>query len=277
MQSAAEIIEPAGRGYRGAKMKGMSQKRGETEGLVLADSFRVRLHPDTGAGEVRGLWHHVARFARGVLEIDEQAARGIGNFIDETGEQIAHYAAQHGGAFPRWELWLTADGSYSRQLSLRPLPELGETLGLVSAPGAALPNAPRKGPNIARYAALNRDAGAEALLVDDDGRVREGATTSIVWWRGEQAHISAARDRVASVTEALLGEILREHSISLTRAEITPEVLTSYEVWAVNALHGVRPVTSIDGTATPAVEAERLARVRAALDQTWQPFPPVER
>ena len=105
------------------------------------------------------------------------------------------------------------------------------------------------------------------------GIVREGATTSMVWWRGGQLFRAAAKDRVASVTEALLGELLG----ALEPAEITPAELAECEVWAINALHGIRVITSIDGAAAREPDSARLARARAALDETWQPLLATER
>lgn len=171
------------------------------------------------------------------------------------------------------ELWRAAHGDFELRLSLRPLPELGDALSLVSTLAPAAPHSDRKGPNVSRYAALNRALGAEALLVGIDGIVREGATTSLVWWRGGQLFRAAAKDRVASVTEALLGELLG----ALEPAAVTPAELAECEVWAVNALHGIRVVANIDGVDTRAPDSVRLARARAALDQTWQPFLAAER
>ena len=235
-----------------------------SEDLLVAESFRVRINPQTGAAEVRGLEHHLARFARSTHAASSGALRGVSNFLDETSGTIAAY----GDGFPRWELWRAAHGDFELRLSLRPLPELGDTLSLASTLSPAAPHSDRKGPNISRYAALNRALGAEALLVGIDGIVREGATTSLVWWRGGQLFRAAAKDRVASVTEALLGELLG----ALEPAAVTPAELAECEVWAVNALHGIRVVASIDGVDTRAPDSVRLARARAALDQTWQPF-----
>ena len=240
-----------------------------SEELLVADSFRVRINPQTGAAEVRGLGQHLARFARSTHAASGGALRGVGNFLDETSRTIAAY----GDGFPRWELWRAAHGDFELRLSLRPLPELGDTLSLASTLSPAAPHSDRKGPNISRYAALNRALGAEALLVGIDGIVREGATTSLVWWRGGQLFRAAAKDRVASVTEALLGELLG----ALEPAAVTAAELAECEVWAVNALNGIRVVASIDGVDTRAPDSVRLARARAALDQTWQPFLAAER
>ena len=240
-----------------------------SEDLLVAESFRVRINPQTGAAEVRGLEHHLARFARSTHAASGGALRGVSNFLDETSGTIAAY----GDGFPRWELWRAAHGDFELRLSLRPLPELGDALSLTSTLAPAAPHSNRKGPNIFRYAALNRALGAEALLVGIDGIVREGATTSLVWWRGGQLFRAAAKDRVASVTEALLGELLG----ALEPAAVTPAELAECEVWAVNALHGIRVVANIDGVDTRAPDSVRLARARAALDQTWQPFLAAER
>ena len=240
-----------------------------SEDLLVAESFRVRINPQTGAAEVRGLEHHLARFARSTHAASGGALRGVSNFLDETSGTIAAY----GDGFPRWELWRAAHGDFELRLSLRPLPELGDALRLTSTLAPAAPHSDRKGPNIFRYAALNRALGAEALLVGIDGIVREGATTSLVWWRGGQLFRAAAKDRVASVTEALLGELLG----ALEPAAVTPAELAECEVWAVNALHGIRVVANIDGVDTREPDSVRLARARAALDQTWQPFLAAER
>lgn len=240
-----------------------------SEDLLVAESFRVRINPQTGAAEVRGLEHHLARFARSTHAASGGALRGVSNFLDETSGTIAAY----GDGFPRWELWRAAHGDFELRLNLRPLPELGDALSLTSTLAPAAPHSDRKGPNIFRYAALNRALGAEALLVGIDGIVREGATTSLVWWRGGQLFRAAAKDRVASVTEALLGELLG----ALEPAAVTPAEFAECEVWAVNALHGIRVVANIDGVDTRAPDSVRLARARAALDQTWQPFLAAER
>ena len=66
------------------------------EELVVADSFRARLDPKTGTSEVRGLGHHLARFARSTHAASGGALRGVGNFLDGTSGQISAY----GDGFP---------------------------------------------------------------------------------------------------------------------------------------------------------------------------------
>lgn len=239
--------------------------------LLVADSFRVRVHD--GRAEVRGLSHHIGRFSWSAHLATAGELAGVGNFLDEARFRIA----VHGAGFPRWELWRRAsDAGFELRLSLRPLPELSEAIELRSASGVELEHPERKGPNIARLAELNHELGAEALLLDADGRAVEGATTAILWWVDGELRTSSARSRVTSVAEALAVEVAQAAGIPVRSALATPEELTVREVWAVNALHGIRPVGSIDGTPLPEPEPHRLARFRDAFDGTWQAVAPPE-
>jgi len=279
--------------------------------LLVADSFRVRVNPRTGEAEVRGWNAHLERFTGSVLErmpeAAEREAEGrrlveaacierIETFLEDSRNRIAAY----GEGFPRLELRAPerAGGDPELALSLRPLPELGSTIELRTASGIRIDHPGVKGPNIAGFAELNRRLGAEALRLDAAGRAVEGATTSIVWWTDddESGHIvgspaDGSVDRVDSVTEALLEALVdeallvdaaqgrlvgskpgRRRSGALAAARPTPEELLRAEVWAVNALHGIRVVTSIDGVAMRPPNERRLRWFREALERTWQPL-----
>ncbi|WP_181158452.1 aminotransferase class IV [Leucobacter massiliensis] len=245
--------------------------------LLAADSFRVRLNPVSGAPEVRGFRRHLARFGAAAREaLDESApAEGAARkrleaFLTEAPERIADY----GPGFPRLELWAGTEGGEPRAgLSLRPLPELRDDLRMRTVAGTRLVHPERKGPNLSRLTTLNRELGAEALLLDGAGHAVEGATTSLAWWEGERLWTADSVARVASVTEALLLGIAAEHGVTASRGLRPPAVLARCEVWSVNALHGIRLVTHIDGVALPAPELLRLRRFRAALDRCWEPVP----
>lgn len=212
--------------------------------------------------------------------------------------------AAAGAGFPRLELWREADGTTSFDLSLRPLPELRDSIELRTAGPVELEHATRKGPNIGALARLNRELGAEALLLGPTGTVREGATTSLIVWGDDgdrSGRVIASHERVASVTEDLLvaaaarrlvgtkpgrtrsgalawggfgapsGGLGSSHRTSDHDMDPTPAQLLGHEVWAVNALHGIRPVSHLDGVALPRPVAPRLAWFRAALERAWQP------
>lgn len=248
--------------------------------LLVADSFRVRVEEATGAAQVRGLELHLRRFSAAAVaarnehlpEIGKGDARArVDAFLADALPRIAAY----GAGFPRLELRAGSarDQSPRFDLALRPLPALGDVIELRTAGSLARPHADRKGPNIARFAELNRELGAEALLLDGDGSMIEGATTAIVWWTGDALHRVASRERVPSVCEALLCDLAEREGVEVSDATIEPAELALHEAWAVNALHGIRVVTSIDGVALPAPAEHRLSRFREALDGTWRTLP----
>lgn len=239
--------------------------------LLVADSFRVRTSPPA----VRGFSLHLNRFRNAVHSAGWRDEQTLEAFITDAVRRIAEY----GEGNPRLELW---DSAPELRLSLRPLPQLQDTIELQSVQGVTTVHPEQKGPNIDTFTALNRDLGAEALLVDESGHIIEGATTAIVWWAAGTGYVSAAPARVQSVTEALVRRIAVDRGDSLVSKSITPRDLTGHagradlalhadEVWAVNALHGIRPVTAIDGSPAPEPSA-RLAHYRRALDCLWEPF-----
>ena len=244
--------------------------------LLVADSFRVRAEPTTGRAQVRGWSRHLARFSRSVAEVwtaESDLGAALPTFLTDAARRIADF----GPGFPRLECWSAPHGC-TLALSLRPTPPLGAVLEFRTAPGVTLGHPGRKGPNIDRLAELNRGLGAEALLLDSTGAVLEGATTSVLWWPlgASDGARAGAGGRVPSVTESLLIDAARSSSVvgGLAEARATPDELIGCEVWAVNALHGIRLATAIDGVATEPARADRLRWFTAALERTWEPVLP---
>lgn len=259
-----------------------------------------------------------APVAQSAFPAEAQRIRGLelDVFLANVSERIAAY----GEGFPRLELWLDQEHKPSLRLSLRPLPELRDTIELRTAGAIPLAHPDTKGPNLVALEALNRELGAEALLLDAAGNALEGATTSLIWWepntdrgyvvaprRSPRPSVSSAAsgvpaspdgsaapvDRVFSVTERLVARIAGQRPAGeerrvvegegpvdaeprripfgqLRKARLTPAELSLHEVWAVNALHGIRVVTSIDGVLLPEPDERRLKWFREALDQAWR-------
>ncbi|MFA5606746.1 MAG: aminotransferase class IV [Leucobacter sp.] len=235
--------------------------------LLVADSFRVRVRG--GIAEVRGARLHLDRFTRSVRARMQRSSE-LSRFLDEAVERIT----QFGDSFPRLELRGPREDTLAPQLalSLRPLPPLGTSLTMRSAGWLDLPTPQQKGPNIARFSDLNREIGAEALLQDSEGMVLEGSTTAIVWWRDGELFRVADSARVPSVTEHLIVEAARTLGIVVRTERVSPAELLDCEVWAVNALHGIRPVSTLDGTAMPVPDRARLSDFDNALDKAWSPL-----
>ena len=148
--------------------------------------------------------------------------------------------------FPRVEL-----GAESRELRLllRHAPPLGTGVR-VCATGRLDPRTVprRKGPDLDILARVRQRAAVEgadeAVLIAPSGVVLEGATTSVLWWEDDTLCLPSPQLPVlAGVTTALIQERAQRTGIRVAHRERTLADLDGREVWLVNALHGIRPVT----------------------------------
>lgn len=233
--------------------------------LLAADSFRVRLRH--GTAQVRGFSRHLARFASAALAEPTVDAQQLSAFLAESRHRIASF----GEGFPRLELRRDPGERARLLLTLRTLPPLTEEIALRSAPRFQPKQPSRKGPDIEHLRDLNRRLHGEALLFDRDGHPVEGATTSIMWWGHESLHTVRSHRRVPSVTEALLRTAARASQTSMRAASPTLGLLAHSEVWAVNALHGLRVIRRIDDVQLRRPDTQRLTYFRSRLDATWEP------
>ena len=129
----------------------------------------------------------------------------------------------------------------------------------------------RKGPDLERLAALRERAAAhgagEALLSDADGRLLEGAFTSLLWWEGET--LCAVPDDapiLPGITRALLLELARDRGTPVAQRRPAPQELADRETWLVSALHGIRVVTGWANGGPPAGRAPRAGGWQRLLD-----------
>lgn len=108
------------------------------------------------------------------------------------------------------------------------------------------------------------DAGFdEALLYDPLGHAAETATGSLLFLQEGQCTVSASPQRLRGTAERRLVELFREDGWTVDEAEISEERLGAFSaVWITNALVGIMPVRSIDGTPLPRRFRARAARYR---------------
>ena len=92
-------------------------------------------------------------------------------------------------------------------------------------------------------------SGAREAVILDGGLVSEGSTSALMWWRGDQLMVPPAYlPRIPSVTARSIMTIAAAIGTPVAEEETTPEELAGCEVWAVNALHGIRVVDAwVDG------------------------------
>jgi branched-subunit amino acid aminotransferase/4-amino-4-deoxychorismate lyase len=180
--------------------------------------------------------------------------------------------------FPRVELRLQL---LAPQLlfRLREAPKLRRSVTLATHTGRDPRTAPRfKGPDLeamTRLRTLAQKRGAdEAVLLSAEGWVAEGSTTSLAWWRGDALCVpSNDIERVDGVTIRSVITLATALGVDVLYETVTPGELQGLEVWALNALHGIRIVTAwIDGPATAELPG-RLATWQARLDALRKPLP----
>jgi branched-subunit amino acid aminotransferase/4-amino-4-deoxychorismate lyase len=225
--------------------------------LLAADSWLVV------DGHGRAADRHWARFSATCAEHGVGAA-ALAAFRAEVERALP----EQGRWFPRIEL--RADGELA--VLVRPAPAREPTVVAWIADVPDPRRSPRlKGPDLDRLAALRERAAAhgagEAVLADGDGRLLEGAYTSLLWWEGET--LCAVPDEapiLPGITRALLLELARERGTRVARRRPAPDELAGRETWLVSALHGIRAVTRWAPGGPPAGAAERAERWQRLLD-----------
>ena len=237
--------------------------------LEVADSWLV------GEGTTLALPLHRLRFASSVT------ARGFDPAIIEGFWDAAiAVIPRTGDWFPRVEL--NSRGRAPRLLfRLRTAPERTRSIVLATHDGDDPRTAPGiKGPDLAamlriRTEAQQRGAG-DAVLLTPLGFVAEGAHTSLLWWRGDTLCAPAPEfDRIDSVTAKSILALATALGVDIYYEAVTPAELDGLEIWAVNALHGIRIVTSWLNGPDTAEEPGRLTKWRSLLDTLKKPLPPL--
>ncbi|MGI5338984.1 aminotransferase class IV [Streptomyces sp. CA-181903] len=240
---------------------------------LVADSWLVE------DGRVRALPNHARRFrdtCGRLLGVPDGHATGFlraaVNLLPSRGRWFPRVEARPGTYGARLVLWL------------RPAPQRGGPV-VIWHPGMADPRELpwAKGPDLALLERLREAAraagGDEPLLLSASGHVREGGTTSLVWWRGSALCLPPpGPDLLPGVTRALLTAEVAAAGHRVVFETATMADLSGVPVWAVNSLHGIRPVA---GWLNPAgelpppvdssVEAERW---QARLDRLALPAHP---
>ena len=207
--------------------------------LVAADSWLVE------DGRVRAFDRHRVRFGDAATQV------GMGHAItdDLWAAAIEKFPAT-GEWFPRVDvLEVSPDAERELAFRLRPAPTRTQELKVLVPPYSDPRSTPRrKGPDIALLEGLRTDAREqygcdEVLLINGDGYVIEGATTSLLWWENETLCFPDPElGALPGVTSAVMLGEARARSVPVESRRVRPEELAGNEVWLVNALHGIRRV-----------------------------------
>jgi branched-chain amino acid aminotransferase len=99
----------------------------------------------------------------------------------------------------------------------------------------------------ARQYALDRGA-REALILEADGQVSEGAATSLLYSREGHYFTPEAASALPGVTLAALARALARHGHELKAVPTSPAQLQVADgIWLANSLMGLMPVSALDG------------------------------
>ena len=232
-----------------------------TRGSVLvADSWRVE------EGDVVGLERHTERFLRSVLAQSQLPENEVVSFLAEVVSTIP----RQGSWFPRVELVQTPGGPTLRYRQ-RPAPAWSTSVvvALTSTDPRTTPLT--KGPDLEALLALRQSVSAsgahEALIVNSEGILVEGAYSSLLVWRADDELVvtPSPLPRIPSVTEAIVREIAHSERVHISEQPLTQTDLEGREVWIVSALHGIRFVDSVVGGPELASSRHR----RDAWQEMW--------
>lgn len=216
-------------------------------------------------GATVALDRHFARFAASA------DAQGLVRPVDDFLSAVRAAIPTTGEWFPRIELTVRGE----LQLSLRPAPQRTESVTLWSASMDPRTEPAIKGPDIPALEGLRgqaREAGAsEAVILSPEGFVVDGSTTCLLCWDGGKLVTPPTEfTRVDSVTVSVLRDIASTQGVEFSERAMTPDDLADHDIWAVNALHGIRPVTSWVNGPQLSTNADRVAQWRRWYEDTRQ-------
>lgn len=226
--------------------------------LYVSDSFLLR------EGTAVNYSGHLARFAR---MADEQGLkRSINDFLDAVTQALP----RTGSHFPRIDL--TSRGEL--ELRIRAVPPLGRTVVLSTASTDPRTEPTFKGPDIPALQVLRDEAATagadEPVIMDAQGRIVDGASTCLVWLRDNTLYTPPAEaTRLQSLTVEAVSGLAREAGFQIAHEWATPDQLVESQVWALNALHGIRGATAWVGGPKFVLDEPLLDQFRAAYEQLF--------
>jgi branched-subunit amino acid aminotransferase/4-amino-4-deoxychorismate lyase len=162
---------------------------------------------------------------------------------------------------------------------LREAPERSRSIVLATHEGRDPRTAPRfKGPDLEAMLRLRtsvqKKGAGDAVILTADGYIADGSTTCLAWWRGDALAIpDDSIERIDSVTLRSVLALATALGVDILRESARPDDLDGCEVWALNALHGIRIVTKWIGGPEVAEQPGRLDTWRRRLDALRRPLP----
>jgi len=235
--------------------------------IEAADSWLV------SDGAARALDLHRSRFFEALGRTSHRIAD-----LDAFWDAAIAAIPRSGDWFPRVEVRLQS-GRPEALVRIRPAPALARSIVLATHTGRDPRTAPRtKGPDLEAMVRLRtsvQQLGAgDAVVLTPEGWIADGSTTCLAWWRGDALAIPHGEiARIDSVTLRSLQAVATAMGIDILHENARPEDVEGCEVWALNALHGIRIVTRWHDGPAVAEEPGRVESWRRRLDVLRKPLP----
>jgi branched-subunit amino acid aminotransferase/4-amino-4-deoxychorismate lyase len=219
--------------------------------IQVADSFLV------SEGRVRSINKHRDRFSTSVAKL---SALDVDAFWDAAMKLIP----REGQVFPRLEL-----AGDNLVLRIRDAMDYKPTVTLWTTDEVDDRVDPTtKGPDLGYGTALRRKSnlyGAdEAVIVDQDGFICEGALSSLVWWRDDVLYAPDDNTRwLPSITRLEVFDMANQAGYSTATEQVKPEDLDGLEIWSLSSFTGIRPVVdwvNLAGSVGPQRHLESFQR-----------------
>ncbi len=217
----------------------------EVFALEAADSLLV------SDGRAFALELHRARFHEAFDTVTSGSTSAKPSEVDAFWTSAFATVPETGNWFPRVELQSKGDELHLA-FRLRSAPELTKSVTLLTHAGPDPRRVPAlKGPDLgmlfdARTGA-NVHGADDVVILTPDGFLIDGGANAILWWREDALCSPPLGDpafaRVPSVTAKSLLGLASALGIETRAERVTPDDLDGTEVWALNALHGIRMVT----------------------------------
>lgn len=211
-----------------------------SETLAVADSFLIT------EGEAIGLDRHFQRFAQSVAEHENLD-------LEEFFSAAIRLIPPVGDWFPRLEYRANQPASERLYVRVRPAPERTETLTLWTLNEPDRREKPLiKGPDLSlcqKYRrAANLHGADEAVLLDSEGYIADGALSSLVWIRDNNLFApDQSTNWLPSITRELVFQLANQAGMQIRESRAKPEDLEGCEVWSLSSLQGIRGVTAWAG------------------------------
>ena len=227
---------------------------------LVSDSWLVN------EGRVVAWEKHQQRFLDSVLRATSFSADMLSDFLHDVHARNP----PSGRWFPRIEA-VTDSGRARLRYRHRTAPEPQSTAVLARAPHDPRTQPLVKGPDLEDLLALREavapSGATEAIIVDSQDRLAEGAYSTLLVWPADGDHLVVIAPEIArlpSVTETVLTETAEAQGVEVRPHVLRVADLEDAEVWVVSALHGIR-------LATDFVEGPRL-NTTPDRSARWQQF-----